>query len=398
MRKQGPRSDHNRMRILHIVGGFFIEGASGGITRFALNLVRAFDPELVEPVVCGMWDYGMPIEKERVKELNAAGISTFTAAPWKEEAPYQSFWRSVRAIRSFLQQNPVDILHSHTEFGDGAALILRLSPGSPNAMRTVHNHFVWKKRPLRRIYLTNLLYPLLLRAEVGVSQDIVNILDQRPLAKLLNRKAVKIFNSIDMNSFSPVEIDKAKKKQSLNIPPDAVVIGSVGRIVEQKGYVYLVEAANLMIREDPRVYFLIVGTGALEDEVRGQVKNCGLEGRVLLTGARNDIPELLAIMDIFVSSSLWEGFPTVLLESMLAHVPIVATDVPGTAEMIKNRVNGLLVLSKDPVALVGAIRELLDTPELRKNLISAAARSVNNYSIDVAARQYESLYASLLNR
>jgi hypothetical protein len=168
----------NRIRVLEIISGFAVEGPLGGIERFGIDLCRALDRTRLEPIACGLWSYGTPLEWRWVNQLVGEGIEAFIAATWAEDAPYRSFWRALRGIRTALAGQRVDIIHSHCQFGDVAALLLRRALGAQVVMRTVHNEREWVKRPLRRLVLTNWLYPLAFDAEIGVSQGVVDNLNQ----------------------------------------------------------------------------------------------------------------------------------------------------------------------------------------------------------------------------
>jgi glycosyltransferase involved in cell wall biosynthesis len=100
-------------------------------------------------------------------------------------------------------------------------------------------------------------------------------------------------------------------------------------------------------------------------------------------------------MDVFASSSLWEGLPTVLLESMASSVPIVATDIPGTQELIQHNVNGWLVAPRDAQAFSAGVLKVLHTPALKEELSHHALQTVENFTIASIARQYEALYEAL---
>ncbi|MEZ4637263.1 MAG: glycosyltransferase [Caldilineaceae bacterium] len=132
-------------------------------------------------------------------------------------------------------------------------------------------------------------------------------------------------------------------KRALGIAPDAPVIGSVGRFSEQKGYRYFLEAAALLARDLPQARFVLVGSGETESALKTQADALNLGEKIIFTGARDDVETLLPIMDVFVSSSLWEGLPTVILEAMLAETPVVATAVAGTTELVEDGVTGALV-------------------------------------------------------
>lgn len=386
----------NHIRVLEIISGFAVEGPLGGIERFGIELCRALDRTRLEPIACGLWSYGTPLEWRWVNQLTGEGIEAFIAATWAEDAPYWSFWRALRGIRTELAGRRVDIIHSHCQFGDVAALLLKRALGAQVVMRTIHNEREWPKRPLRRLVLTNWLYPLAFDAEIGVSQGVVDNLNQRPGARLRGRQAHRIYNSLNFRRFRNIQVNRVVKKLEMGLPKDALVIGSIGRLVRQKGLSILLKAARLVLEHLPQVRFVIVGGGPLMEPLQAQVRKLGLEGQVIFTGPRDDVEELLVMMDLFVSSSLWEGLPTVLLESMAAGVPVVATDVSGSREIIRHGLTGLLVPPNNPVLLSEAIMSMMREPQRAAAMAERARGEVRSrFSIGIAAKLHDELYIQL---
>ncbi len=115
----------NRIRILLIIFSFDIEAIGGGISRFVVGLGKALDPSIFRISLCGLWNRGTQIEADRIKELNTAGIHAFTCAPWNPRRPYASFYRAYCNLRSLLKTESIDIVHSHSLFGDIVALLLK---------------------------------------------------------------------------------------------------------------------------------------------------------------------------------------------------------------------------------------------------------------------------------
>lgn len=387
------------IRVLQIISGFAIEGPLGGIERFGVELTQALAAGgRVEPLVCGMWAYQTPYEVAWLSRLQAQGIDAFMPAVWDDHSPYNSFWRAWQGARRHLQGQQVDIIHSHCQFGDGLALLLKRELRPEALVRTVHNEREWGKRPLRHLLLTNGLYPFLFQQELGVSQQVVDNLNQRPLAKRLGRTAVLAYNALNLSRFANVQVDRAEKRRELGLPPNAPIIGSVGRLTEQKAYDLFLEAAALVKAHLPEVYFLLVGDGPLAADLQKQAEELGLSPHITFAGARADVEELLQIMDVFVNSSRWEGLPTVMLESMAARIPVVATDVSGNRELARDGENGRLVPPNDPSALAQAVQEMLELPSDQRQIMCQTAFDLvkDNFSIIQIAKQHETLYSRLI--
>lgn len=382
-----------RIRVLQLIKNFSIESGGGGIERFGISLAQALDPLRFQVTVCGLWNMGTPFERERIRQISTGGVGAFAAASWNEGHPYQAFRQATQGLRAWMSQNPIDILHCHSEFSDVVVVPFGLRR-KPVIVRTVHNR-EWSKRPLRRLLLTNLLYPLLFRCEIGVSMGIVETLNHRPLARLLQKQGLCIHNAVDLSRFSNKKIVALAKRIELGLPADVPVIGTVGRLTRQKGYSFLLDAATRVLSEIPQARFVIVGDGDGAPSLRSQTDRLGLKDRVLFTGPRSDVDELLPAFDLFVSSSLWEGLPTVIMESMAAGIPVVATDVPGTRELAVDQAIGWLVAAGNEQALGEAILAALRDPIRRAACVENARLVVQSFSIKAVAAEHEALYTRI---
>ena len=385
-----------RIRVVQIIKNFSIESGGGGIERFGITLAQALDPLHFESSVCGLWNAGTLFERERIRQISINGVKAFTAADWNETQPYQAFLQAYLGLRAWIAQNPVDILHCHSEFADMAVIPCGLKH-RPAILRTVHNR-EWIKRPLRRLLLTNFLYPIIFRSELGVSMGIVETLNHRPLARLLRKQALCIHNAVDLERFHNIKIDAVVKRADLGLPADVPLIGTVGRLTRQKGYSFLIDAAARVLADLPQAYFVIVGDGEDAPALRSQAARLGIADRVLFTGPREDVEELLAIFTLFVSSSLWEGLPTVIMESMAAGVPVVATDISGTRELAVNNAIGWLVPAGNEQALGAAILAALRDSSLQQLCVERAHRMVQSFSMESVANEYADLYTKIAEK
>ena len=175
-----------------------------------------------------------------------------------------------------------------------------------------------------------------------------------------------------------------------------LVVGAVGRLEEQKGHTYLLAALPQVRREVPDLTVLLVGDGRLREELRRQAADLGLLDTVRFLGTRRDLPEIYRALDLFVQPSLWEGLPLALLKAMGAGLPVLATRVSGSQDVIIDGVNGRLAAPADPEALAGALLDLARRPEARRRLGDAARRTVaENYSLQAMLQRLEALYLEL---
>ncbi len=192
-------------------------------------------------------------------------------------------------------------------------------------------------------------------------------------------------------------------RSEFNIDHASPLIGVVGRLVRTKGLEFFLEAAAHVVTRFPSARFLIVGESCVEPsyrlELEQRARNLNLTGRIIFTGQRNDVPQIMREIDVSVLPSLTESFSNTLLESMANGLPVVATNVGGNPEIVSDGVNGILVPPGEPAALSHAMVELLQQPELARRLGKAAREKVvRDYSLDHLLRRTEDLYISLLKR
>jgi glycosyltransferase involved in cell wall biosynthesis len=205
-------------------------------------------------------------------------------------------------------------------------------------------------------------------------------------------------NAVNLERFSSPQPEDVRQlvRSALGLPPQAILIGTIGRLTRQKGYSVLLQAASAVLKEIPDAHVVIVGEGELRDSLESLAEQLGVGHAVHLLGARHDIEELLAATDLFVSSSLWEGLPTVILEAMASGVPVVATDVSGTRELVRDGVTGRLVPAGEAAPLAQAIVNTLQDLEQMQEMVNGARILVQEFSIEQVARQHVEAYSTLL--
>jgi glycosyltransferase involved in cell wall biosynthesis len=197
-----------------------------------------------------------------------------------------------------------------------------------------------------------------------------------------------VCNAVDLERF-PAVIDRDLVRAWLGFGPEDHLMTMVGTFKRQKGHAILVEAVAGVAARFPGLHVLLVGDGELAGDVRAQVKAAGLAERVHLLGAQREVPQLLAASDSFVLPSLWEGLPVALVEAMASELPIVATAVSGTSQVMEDGVTGWLVPPGDPAALAAAMADLLANPE--RAAARAAAGRTRVATAFSARRQAEQL-------
>jgi len=210
------------------------------------------------------------------------------------------------------------------------------------------------------------------------------------------RKIRLVPNGVDLVRFTPRPPSGALRA-TLGVPPSAPLALSIGRFVAEKGYRHLLDAAAHLERARPGVHWILVGDGELDGELRAQARRLGLASRVHFAGWRDDIPDVLALCDVFVLPSESEGFGRVLVEAMAMAKAVVATTVGGIPEIVLDGETGLLVPSAAAVPLADAVRALLDDPARAARLGGAGrARAESTFSLGAHVDAVERVYAEIL--
>jgi glycosyltransferase involved in cell wall biosynthesis len=202
---------------------------------------------------------------------------------------------------------------------------------------------------------------------------------------------------------APVSGGRGWLRQELGLSPDTRLIAVCSRLNRMKGLEYFLDAASLVARLQPDVRFLIVGgnghrtDGTYQGELERYAASLGIDDRVIFTGFRQDVARMLPEIDISVLPSLSEGLSNSLLEAMAAGVPVIATKVGGTPELVEDGATGLLVAPRNAAALGQAMTLLLDHPATARRIGDAARRDVTaRFSVDKMVRDTQSLYVKLL--
>jgi glycosyltransferase involved in cell wall biosynthesis len=205
-----------------------------------------------------------------------------------------------------------------------------------------------------------------------------------------------IHNAIDPERFTtPDPAYKAKLRRLFRTPP-ARIVGAAGRLSPEKGFEVLAEAAAQVHRRDSSVGFVVFGHGPCREAIAQRVAAAGLDGAFVLPGFRADLDQFLPYFDLFVLPSYTEGLPNVVLESFAAGVPVVATAVGGTPEIIEDDASGHLVPPGDPAALADRILEALACEDrLRDMGLHGRQRVVERFTFTAQARGYQQLFAEL---
>lgn len=299
--------------------------------------------------------------------------------------------RAVWAIRRFVKERDIRIIHAHG-YKPRFYALLSCFPNHAVPVTTCH---LWNDYNLRQSLYVRLdkLWLRGFKRVVAVSPAIQGeITTAKPG---VNRVSV-IENGIDTQQYNGHH-SKTRLRKKYGLPQRRQIIGSVGRLVHQKGYDMFLKAAQALVRTHPGLLFVIVGDGVLRTELERLASQLHLGEHVCFLGEKKEIAELLATFDIFVLSSRDEGIPMVLLEAMSAGKPVVATHVGGVPKVVEHGKSGLLVQPR-PELLERAIAELLSDKQRARRLgRTARERVAEQFSSQSMAEQYIELYTQCVD-
>ncbi|MFT7626071.1 MAG: glycosyltransferase involved in cell wall biosynthesis, partial [Myxococcota bacterium] len=346
-------------KVLHVLTQMAVGGAQKN-TLFTVGsqLAQGWDVHLVA---------GPPVEDGGVGLLSEAqqlgDRLHLEPALVRRIAPALDGLALARLIR-LMRQHRFDVVHTHSSKAGILGRLAASISGVPVVIHTVHG---WGFHD-RQSAAVQRFYVQLERKAAGVTSRWITVSDrdarvgvERGIAPA---SAFAIIRSgIDIDAFARARLPRATVRQQLGLPLDARVLGTVGRLSQQKDPLSFVRAARHVADSVPGTHFVMVGDGELRPQVEAEIARLGLGEQFVITGFRPDVPELLQSFDVFALSSLWEGLPRVVPEAMAAGLPVVATRTCGTEEAMDPGRSGYLVPPAQPKALANRAAALLASPE-----------------------------------
>ena len=312
--------------------------------------------------------------------------------PRNEGSDHFRIIRCVKDLYRYLSKGSIHIVHTHGYFADIIGLPVSKMLRIPH-ISTCHGFISTDKN----LFIYNTLDRVILRLSnriVAVSDRIKNDLIRWGIKE---SRIIVIENAVEGNYHKGLFVKKRReKKEQLNIPEDQFIIGYIGRLSKEKGIQYLIEATSILNEPGIPITVMIIGKGPQKDELRGLVKDKGIEHKFVFIGFQSDIEDWIPALDAFILPSLTEGTPMALLEAMSSGVPVIASRVGGVPKIIVNGKNGLLVQPRDPKGLAQAIKELFQDYPLRKRMgENAASLIAEKYNVHDWCRKIERHYIGL---
>lgn len=375
-------SSDSRIRVLQ----FLVSPVRSGAEEVALELVRGLDQRRFRSyLVCPQPLLDAFGDDWRVGDASALALHV--------PSPFQ--WESARQFIAYLRAEKIDVVHAHMVRAATSAIPLARLAGVPVAIHTCHGREAWRQKWLSKQYWIDRRIEAWSQATIAVSESTRDFLVNEKAFD--SRKVVVIRNGRHLNGFMPDVQRRQNLRSEIGIGPDDPVVGVFGRLEEQKGHRYLIEALPEILASVPSTKVLFVGDGALRSELEQQVRSAGLDNCVRFLGYRRDWMNWMDLADIVALPSLYEGMPLVPIEAGAMSKPVVATAVDGTREVVVHQNTGILVPPANSSALADALISLLKNPEQQKRLGEAAKRRAREmFSLDQQIGQTADLYERLL--
>jgi glycosyltransferase involved in cell wall biosynthesis/ribosomal protein S18 acetylase RimI-like enzyme len=335
--------------------------------------------------------------------LEAAGIRFLpwpsATRAWEPRADLRAF----AELWSLLRRERFDLVHTHNPKPGVLGRVAARLAGVPVVVNTVHGLYATPDDPLaKRVAVLGLERVAARFSHLELYQSEEDLRWARRIRLAPRRRTALLGNGTDLDRFDPrllADERTAELRRELGLPADALVVGTVGRLVAEKGYRELFAAARTVRQRDPRVRFLAVGAPDLDKAdaiTEAELERAAAD--VLVTGWRDDVRDLLAVMDVFVLASWREGMPRSAIEAAAMGRPLLLTDIRGCREVARHQQEALLVPPRDPGALAAAILRLAGDEALRRRLGAAARRRAHErFSESAVADRVIGAYRRLLS-
>ncbi len=339
-------------------------------------------------------------EGSLIDEFRTQGIHLFILPHLVREINPIKDLIAIYRLSRFIRKNHYSIVHTHSSKAGILGRIAAFLAGSPVIVHTVHGWSFHSYLP----HWVRYGYILLERFTARFTDAII-VVSTHDLTKGINNKISQrnkyhlIRSAIPLPDFTPAHIDRNSIRLELGIPNESALLGYIGRFSPQKNPLEWVRVAALVKQAVPDCHFLMVGDGPLRNQVTLLLKELGLIQYTTMTGLRRDVPRLLSVMDVFLLTSLWEGLPRVIPEAMLVSVPVVASAVDGSVEIIQNNITGYICPPGDSLAHAECCIELLTNPLKRSRIAGTASKfAAQHFDLSQMVTQIDQLYTQLLGQ
>ncbi len=366
-----------KKKIVHVTFDMRI----GGTEQVIYNLVEHADSEKNDvSILClnqPIGPFGLQLQEKGYQ------IIAFDRAPGFDI-------KLIKAIRKFIVENEIDILHCHQYTPFVYGLFASLSTKT-KVIYTEHGRFYPDRRKFKRIIM-NPIISLFTSSITSISKATKNALVK--YENFSGKRIQVIYNGIDGSRFEMQQ--RGKLRQNLGIDHESFILGTVARLDPIKNHDMMIKAFKIIHDQFPQTTLIIVGDGIERQRLESLILSLKMNGSVIITGFRHDTPQFYELMDLFLLTSFSEGTAMTLLEAMASGKSCIATDVGGNPEIILNKSTGFIIPNDDKHELAEKVIQLMQDSQLRTKFgIEGRKRFEQKFTASKMASEYQKLYDEL---
>jgi glycosyltransferase EpsD len=346
----------------------------GNQVDVACNCVQELSPEL-EKLGCSIHDVG------------------FQRSPLSRKN-----YVAYKKLKMLAEREKYDLIHTHTPIASFIARLVYRNNNNIRVLYTAHGFHFHKGAPKKNWVIFYPMEKLAARWTNGIIT--INEEDYNLASRLrLKDNNFSIFKvngvGIDLRRFLPQkELEKSQLKKKYGYEAHDLILLSVAELNHNKHQDLLINAVSLLKNKMPNIKLLLAGAGDLEERYKKQTEVLGVQDNITFLGYRRDIPELLKIADVVVSSSRREGLPVNIMEAMATGLPLVVTDCRGNRDLVKNNANGYVVGINDVEGFANAVDKLCMSKELRQEFGNKSLQMINHYSVENVIEEMKKIYST----
>ena len=380
----------SRIRVAHVITRL----CTGGAQQNTFHTVRLANRERYEVDLISGPSGGL--EGSIEDEVRAAGVSIIPQPQLLRDVSPVNDLRALGRLTRLMREKRYTIVHTHTSKAGFIGRLAARRAGVPVVVHTPHGNIfdgyfsAWKTK----------LFVGLESLAAGWTDRIIELTDggiEASLEQGIGRREqyASIFSGIDLSRYREVNGRRESLRADLGVSPEDFLVAGVGRLEPVKGFTYFIAAAKLVAATLPQARFVLVGEGSEGDALRADAAALGDRFRFL--GLRDDVPEVMAAADVLVVPSINEGMGRVVLEAGGVGTPVVASNVGGIPEVLRDSVTGVLVPPESPESIARVLVALAGSPErLERMGIASRAHVIPAFGLERMVEQIEALYEEVL--
>lgn len=351
----------------------------------------------VEAALRHGYEVFLGVNRNKPEELQCDyPVHLFDSHTYRSVTAFRDNAIALRNMNKIMTDNDIELIHCNTPVG---GLIGRLC-GKKHHIKTIiytaHGFHFYKGAPLVNRVVFKMAERIMAHwTDVIITMNQEDYETARTFKLRNNGKVFKVHGvGINLSDYQNIYTDRVKKREELGLKENDIVFVSAGDIVPRKNYKVAIEAISKAKLQN--VHYLICGVGPEMDKLRRRVKELGKESVVHFLGFRKDIKEVFSISDAFLFTSKQEGLPRSLMEAMAIGLPVVASNIRGNVDLIKDGVGGFLCEANDVEGFTRAIDTICENRSLREKMASVNSETIQEYDISVVNREIQTIYNEVL--